>query len=125
MVSLQQKMFSLNLIYILEELFKICHILCAIRNPWTFCLFFISCNFEFHQMSTYRAWIPDVILFESKTISLTFELRGSLGIPRPVPSAKFFSVLGAGLGIPSEPRNSKVRLIVLLSNRMTSGIHAL
>ena len=34
-------------------------------------------------------------------------------------------VLGAGLGIPSEPRSSKVRLIVLLSNRMTSGIHAL
>ena len=41
------------------------------------------------------------------------------------PSSKNFSVLGAGLGIPSEPRNSKVRLIVLLSNRMTSGIHAL
>ena len=39
-------------------------------------------------------------------------------------SAKIFSMLGAGLGILSEPRRSKVRLIVLLSNRMTSGIHA-
>ena len=36
----------------------------------------------------------------------------------------FFFALGAGLGIPSEPSSSKVRLIVLLSNRMTSGIHA-
>ena len=36
----------------------------------------------------------------------------------------FFSMLGAGLGFPSELRSSKVRLIVLLSNRMTSGIHA-
>ena len=71
-----------------------------------------------------RAWIPDVILFERKTISLTFELWSSLGIPRPAPSAKNFSALGASLGIPSEPRSSKVRLIVLLSNRMTSGIHA-
>ena len=34
-------------------------------------------------------------------------------------------MLGAGLGIPSEPHSSKVRLIVLLSNRMTSDIHAL
>ena len=32
--------------------------------------------------------------------------------------------LGAGLGIPSEPRSSKVRLIFLISNRMTSSIHA-
>ena len=71
-----------------------------------------------------RAWIPDVILFESKNISLTFELRGSLGIPRPVPSTLKFFPLGVGLGIPSERRSSKVRLIVLLSNRMTSGIHA-
>ena len=71
-----------------------------------------------------RAWIPDVILFESKTISLTFELQGSLGIPRPVPSALKNFALGAGLGIPSEPRSSKVRLKVLLSNRMTSGIQA-
>ena len=39
-------------------------------------------------------------------------------------SAKIFSMLGAGLGIPGEPRRSKVRLRVLLSNRMTSGIHA-
>ena len=39
------------------------------------------------------AWIPDVILFESKTISLTFKLEGSLGIPRPAPSAlKFFGL---------------------------------
>ena len=47
-----------------------------------------------------------------------------MGIPRPVPSALKFFVLGAGLGIPSEPRSSKVSLIILLSNRMTSGIHA-
>ena len=47
-----------------------------------------------------------IILFESKTISITFELWGSLGIPRPAPSAKNFSVLGAGLGIASEPRSS-------------------
>ena len=53
--------------------------------------------------SVILAWVPDVILFESKTISLTFKLRGSLGIPRPAPSTKNFSVLGAGLGIPSEP----------------------
>ena len=72
-----------------------------------------------------RAWIPNVILFESKNISLTFELQGSLGIPRPVPSVLKFLPLGAGLGIPCEPRSSKVRLKVLLSNRMTSGIHAL
>ena len=72
----------------------------------------------------YRAWIPDVILFESKTISLRFELRGSLGIPRLAPSELKFFVLGAVLRIPSEPRSSKLRLIVLLSNRMTSGIHA-
>ena len=72
------------------------------------------------------AWIPDVILFESKTISLTFELRGSLGILRLAPSTLKIFALGAGLGlgIPSEPRSSKVRLIVILSNRMTSGIHA-
>ena len=70
------------------------------------------------------AWIPDVILFESKTISLTFELRGSLGIPRPAPSARNVSMLGAGLRIPSDTHSSKLRLIVLLSNRMTSGIHA-
>ena len=62
-----------------------------------------------------RAWKPDVILFESKTISLTFELQGSLGIPRPVPSALKNFALGAGLGIPSEPHSSKVSLIVLLS----------
>ena len=61
---------------------------------------------------------------ESKTIRLTFELRSSPGIPRPAPSAKIFSALVTGLGIPSEPCSSKVRLIVLLSNRMTSGIHA-
>ena len=55
---------------------------------------------------------------------LSYEVHWeSLG--HPAPSSKNFSVLGAGLGIPSEPRNSKVRLIVLLSNRMTSGIHAL
>ena len=59
------------------------------------------------------ASIPDGILFESKTINIVLPL-----------SAKIFSMLGAGLGIPSEPRSSKVRLIVLLSNRMTSGIHA-
>ena len=70
------------------------------------------------------AWIPDVILFESKTISLTFELQGLLGIPRPTPSVLKIFVLGAVLRIPSEPRSSKLRLIVLLSNRMTSGIHA-
>ena len=52
---------------------------------------------------------------ESNTISLTFELRGSLGIPRQARSALKFFALGAGLGIPSEPRSSKVRLIVLLS----------
>ena len=68
-------------------------------------------------------WIPDVILFESKTIRLTFELPGSMGIPRAVPSTKNFSALGAALGIPSEPCSSKLRLIVSLSNRMTSGIH--
>ena len=72
-----------------------------------------------------RAWIPDVILFESKNISLTFELQGSLGIPRPAPSTLKFFVLGAALGIPIEPRSSKVSLIVLLLNRMTSGIHTL
>ena len=33
-------------------------------------------------------------------------------------------LLGTDLGIPSEPCSSKVRLIVLLSNRMTLGIHA-
>ena len=71
----------------------------------------------------YRAWIPDVILFESKTISLSFELQGSLGIPRPAPSALKNFLLGTGLGIPSEPCSSKLRLIVSLSNRMTSGIH--
>ena len=53
------------------------------------------------------AWISDLIVFESKTISLSFELRGSLGIPRPAPSAKIFSALGASLGIPSEPRSQK------------------
>ena len=59
-----------------------------------------------------------VAILKLLTLKLvTFELRGSLGIPRPAPSAKFFSVL-------SEPRTSKLRLIVLLSNRMTSGIHA-
>ena len=42
-----------------------------------------------------------------------------------MPSALKFFALGAGLGIPSEPGSSKVRLIFLLSNRMTSGIHAL
>ena len=62
-----------------------------------------------------RAWIPDVILFESKTISLTFKLQGSLGIPRPVPSTLKNFALGTGLGIPSEPSSSKVSLIVLLS----------
>ena len=60
---------------------------------------------------------------ESNTISLTFELRGSLGIPRQARSALKIFALGAGLGIPSEPRSSKVRLKVLLT-RMTSGIHA-
>ena len=44
--------------------------------------------------------------------------------PRPVPRVLKIFALGAGLGIPSEPRSSKVRLIVLLSNRMTSSIHA-
>ena len=34
-------------------------------------------------------------------------------------------ITSAGLGILSEPRSSKVRLIVLLSIEMTSGIHAL
>ena len=58
----------------------------------------------------------DVIVFESKTIS--FELWGSLGIPRPAPSMKNFSALGAG------PHSSKLRLIVLLSNRITSDIQA-
>ena len=57
-------------------------------------------------------------------VRLTFELQGSLGIPRPVPSALKNFALGAGLGIPSEPHSSKVRLIVLLSKRMTSDIHA-
>ena len=66
-----------------------------------------------------------MIIFESKTISLTFELRGSLGIPRLAPSALKFFALGAGLGIPRELHSSKVRLIVFLSKRMTSGIHAL
>ena len=47
-----------------------------------------------------------------------------MGIPRAVPSTKNFSALGAALGIPSEPCSSKLRLIVLLSNRMTLGIHA-
>ena len=47
-----------------------------------------------------------------------------MGIPKSAPIAKFFSVLGTGLGIPSEPHSSKVRLIVLLPNRVTSGIHA-
>ena len=51
---------------------------------------------------------------------VTFELRGSMGIP----STKNSRALGVVLGIPSEPRSSKLRLIVLLSNRMTSGIHA-
>ena len=60
-----------------------------------------------------------------RLLYLTFELRDSLGIPRPAPSALKIFTLGAGLEIPSEPRSSKVRLIVLLSNRMTSGIHAL
>ena len=57
-------------------------------------------------------------------VRLTFELQSSLGIPRPVPSAKNLSALGTDLGIPIESHSSKVRLIVLLSNRMTSGIHA-
>ena len=61
---------------------------------------------------------------ESNTISLTFELRGSLGIPRQARSALKIFALGAGLGIPSKSCSSKVRLIVLLSNRMASGIHA-
>ena len=52
---------------------------------------------------TLWAWIPDVILFESKTLSLSFELQGSLGIPRPVPSALKFFALGASLGIPVNP----------------------
>ena len=34
---------------------------------------------------------------------VTFELRGSLGIPRPAPSTKIFSALAASLGIPSHP----------------------
>ena len=42
----------------------------------------------------------------------------------PQARVKNFSVLAAGLGITGEPRNSKIILIILLSNRMTSGIHA-
>ena len=84
-----------------------------------FCIVFL------YNFSILRPWIPDVILFESTTISLTFEVQGSLGIPRPAPSSKNFSELGAGLGIPSEPHSSKLRLIDLLSNRMTLGIQAL
>ena len=53
------------------------------------------------------AWIPDVILFESKTISLTFELWGSLRIPRPAPSVLKFFALGDG-----KTRSSRVRLLV-------------
>ena len=47
----------------------------------------------FFKMIPLWVWIPDVILFESKTICLTFELWGSLGIPRPAPSAKNFCAL--------------------------------
>ena len=82
----------------------------------------VALNWIFYRQQ--RAWIPNVILFESKTISLTSELPGLLRIPKPAPCVKIFSTLGAGLGIPSEPCSSKLRLIVLLSNRMTSGIHA-
>ena len=35
-------------------------------------------------------------------------------MPRPAPSARKFSMLGTGLGFPSEPCSSKVRLIILL-----------
>ena len=63
----------------------------------------ISC-----QTNRRRAWIPDV----GREYLMSFHLK-----------VKFFSMLGAGLGFPSELRSSKVRLIVLLSNRMTSGIH--
>ena len=112
-------------------------LLCAKDHRWCL-LFFLPrektffCNIllidkelKFQEIiARLRAWIPDVILFESKTFSLTFELRGLLGITRPAPSTKNFSALGTRLGIPSEPRSSKVRLTVLLSNRMTSGIHA-
>ena len=82
-------------------------------------------NFFVNELAYKWAWIPDVILFESTTISLTFEVQGSLGIPRPAPSTTNFSALGTGLGIPSEPHSSKLRLIDLLSNRMTLGIQAL
>ena len=81
------------------------------------------CNGE-HKLTQYWAWIPDVILFESKTIVLLLSYGVYWESPRPVPSGKIFSALGAGLRIPSEPCSSKIRLIVLLSNRMTSGIHA-
>ena len=50
--------------------------------------------------------------------------RAQRGVIPPSPPPLDTYALGAGLGIPSEPRSSKVRLIVLLSNRMTSAIHA-
>ena len=89
------------------------------NQPFLHCFFFIISAYYGREYLS-----PDVILFESTTISLTFEVQGSLGIPRPAPSAKNVSMLGAGLRIPSDTHSSKLRLIVLLSNRMTSGIHA-
>ena len=50
---------------------------------------------------------PNSVSFKSHSISVTF---------------KFCAVLVALCSL--EPRSSKVRLIVLLSNRMTSSIHA-
>ena len=97
------------------------------KSIWLQCAtkYYLQSTLNKRVIRSYWAWIPDVILFESKTISLSFELWVSLGILRPAPSMLTFFALGAGLGIPSEPRSSKVRLIVLLSNRITSGIHAL
>ena len=97
------------------------------ESIWLQCAtkYYLQSTLNKRVIRSYWAWIPDVILFESKTISLSFELWVSLGILRPAPSMLTFFALGAGLGIPSEPHSSKLRLIVLLSNRMTSGINAL